>query len=243
MVRCEPILFRLRSANRRAVYPRVRRLHRAKFSRPVERPPGGRVLHRLAFRSPVSPRLPSLVVRRAAESLVAAARLLHALPERLPGQSPAAARRPWVRRKVGLQAQRSGEPVHAPAQAVSLTLRRWRYRRHHFCRACGESSHQHETGRRKMDRSDPRSRQRQRLRLDDRNERAERIAGSGLRLRRNVLRRSDLETGQLENASRQRFRIRPCGFPAGPYSSGIQPAGFSIAKSAIVDFILARNPV
>src|ERR1700727_2053452 len=48
-----------------------------------------------------------------------------------------------------------------------------------------------------MDRPDSRSEQRPGLRLDDRDEGTECDAGSGLRLRRNVLRRPDLEAGQL----------------------------------------------
>ena len=48
-----------------------------------------------------------------------------------------------------------------------------------------------------MDRTDSRSRQRQDLRLQHDHEGAEHPAGSGLRLRRNVLRRPDLDAGQL----------------------------------------------
>src|ERR1700681_4403435 len=50
-----------------------------------------------------------------------------------------------------------------------------------------------------MDGADSRSEQRPGLRLHDGDEGTECDAGSGLRLRRNVLRRSNLEAGQLKN--------------------------------------------
>jgi hypothetical protein len=61
-----------------------------------------------------------------------------------------------------------------------------------------ENPHQHEAVRHQMDRSDSRSGLGQDLRLDDRDEGTEYLAGPGLRLRRHVLRRPDLEANQLE---------------------------------------------
>src|ERR1700716_3277495 len=90
-----------------------------------------------------------------------------------------------------------------------------------------------------MDRSDSRSGQRQKLRLDDRDEGTEFPAGSGLRLRRNVLRRPDLEARQLKEAPTT-FSERPCMFPAGPFTFIRHSAGGVLnRKSAIADF----NPI
>ncbi len=60
-----------------------------------------------------------------------------------------------------------------------------------------EDSDQHEAVECKMGRPDPRPEQRQELRLHDRDEGTKPHARSGLRLRRTVLRRPNLETGQL----------------------------------------------
>ena len=73
---------------------------------------------------------------------------------------------------------------------------------------------QHEAGRREVDRPHPRSRQRSQLQLDDCDERTECHARSGLRLRRHVLRRSDLETRQLTISLGCNAR-RSCGSPQG----------------------------
>ena len=61
---------------------------------------------------------------------------------------------------------------------------------------------QHEAGWREVDRPDPRSRQRPQLRLDDRDEGQQYAARAGLRLRRHVLRRPDLEARELIHLSK-----------------------------------------
>ena len=73
-------------------------------------------------------------------------------------------------------------------------------------RLCGENPRadpdQHEAGQRQqMDRPDSRSRRRQQLRLDHRDEGTEPLEGPGLRVRRPVLRRPDLEADQLNPGS------------------------------------------
>ena len=64
-----------------------------------------------------------------------------------------------------------------------------------------------------VDRPDPRSRQRPQLRLDDRDEGHQRAAGPGLRLRRHVLRRPDLEARELITFSP---RVEALWFATGP---------------------------
>jgi hypothetical protein len=83
--------------------------------------------------------------------------------------------------------------------------------------------------------------------------------GPGLRVRRHVLRRTDLEAHQLTLRVIPGWSERPdlrcaiahrgisgmtltIGQQDGLHSSGIQPTGPSIAVSASVGFILARNP-
>ena len=72
---------------------------------------------------------------------------------------------------------------------------------HRAVRLCGEVGRkdpdQHDAGRLEMDRPDSRPRQRPQLQLDDRDEGQQRAARSGLRLRRHILRRPDLEAREL----------------------------------------------
>ena len=71
---------------------------------------------------------------------------------------------------------------------------------------------QHEAAGSQVDRPDPRSRQRPQLRLDDCAEEHRFAQGPGLRLRRHVLRRPDLEARELTSSPRD---LRPCGSPQG----------------------------
>src|SRR6185503_1189194 len=71
---------------------------------------------------------------------------------------------------------------------------------------------QHEAAGSQVDRPDPRSRERPQLRLDDCAEEHRYAQGPGLRLRRHVLRRPDLEARELISSPRD---LRPCGSPQG----------------------------
>ena len=191
-------------------------------------------------RAATSPSATTMTITTRSRSDRAPARLLIAAapaPVRRPMLSSRRLRKPTSRNRLprrprSRQPHRHRSPVAAePAIRSELAARRLGHRREQgqrphrglrrqSLRLCREDRRkdpdQHEAAGLQVGRPDPGSRQRPQIRLDDRDEGQRLAPGSGLRLRRHVLRRPDLEAREL-NAFRQADK-RPCDASQGRFA-------------------------